>query len=303
VERRARDPDQLPRRHGVATSWHLIQYTWPLSVAGLFFGELHARGQGGEETLRRIVSLLEEAQQPNGGWGHGRINPDGEPDSRNPFAKQMAGIRSTYPDTLVASTNCVASTLGLAAGLLGRDKVKSAGRARDYYHAAVLGNGSFPYDPSQRSAGFAKTNVGRTAGAIFAMHCIGMSRDRSFERSAEYLLVNLPWIPEGHGSPCLNMMHGALACRALGGRILKRFRRQFEGAILAAQQENGSIRCICEKKAFGVTCDSEKRLGGIFAKGQEVYTTALHTFVLLVERDRLEILKKPLPRAAVTRRR
>ncbi|MHC4341254.1 MAG: hypothetical protein ACYSX0_13715, partial [Planctomycetota bacterium] len=66
---------------------------------------------------------------------------------------------------------------------------------------------------------------------------------------------------------------------------------------------NGSFRCICEKKAFGVTCDSEKRLGGIFAKGQEVYTTALHTFVLLVERDSLEILKRPLPRAAVTRRR
>ncbi|MHC4933841.1 MAG: hypothetical protein ACYTGV_16805, partial [Planctomycetota bacterium] len=60
VERRSQDADQLPRAHGVATSWHLIQYTWPLSVAGLFFGELHARGQDGEGTLRRIVALLEE---------------------------------------------------------------------------------------------------------------------------------------------------------------------------------------------------------------------------------------------------
>ncbi|MHC4577765.1 MAG: hypothetical protein ACYTFD_01820 [Planctomycetota bacterium] len=299
VERRVRDPDQLPRAHGLADSRRLIQYTWPLAQAGLFFGELGLRGPDRREalaTLRRIAALLEDAQAANGGWGHGRINPRPPSEDR----ARLAAFRSTYPDTLLASSSCVAATLGLTAGLLGRTATPALERARAYYRAARLPNGSFPYDPSQRSAGFARTNAGRTAGAIFAQHCLGAARDQHFDRSVEYLLVNLTWVPEGHGSPCLNLMHGALACLALGERIFSRFRHEFEGRVLAAQGKDGAFACICERKAFGVTCDGQERLGPVFARSQRAYVTAIHTFVLLLEPRRLKILDQALPRASVT---
>jgi hypothetical protein len=306
VERRSRDPEELPRQHGVATSWNLIQYTWPTAVAGLFFAELHERGQYRKESrdaLRRIVTVLEEAQQANGGWGHGRASTLTGPDSRNPFADRMPAFKSTYPDTLVSSSFCVAATIGIAGALLGRDAVPSAPDAREYFRTAQLPFGNFPYDPSQRSSGQSDTSVGRTAGAIYAMHCLGMPRNRGFKRATEYVLTNLPKIPEGHGSPCLNMMYGALASHALGPKIFKRFRNEFHPRLIEAQSEDGALPCICHGTGFAVTCDSKLPISVEFLqRGQKVYTTALHAFVLLLDAKRLKILDQTLPRAATTKR-
>ena len=308
VERRTKDPEQLPSRHGVATSWNVIQYTWPLSVAGLFFAELYLRGQHKREalaTMERIVAILEDAQQSNGGWGHGKINADPKRKRRNPFGIELPKMKGAggYPNTLVSSSNCVASTLGLLAGVLGKDAVKSVGPARKYYRAAQLGNGSFPYDPSQRSAGFSKTNVGRTAGAIFAMACLGMPHDDHFRRSVGYLDANRGWIAEGHGSPCLNLMHGALASYVLGRKEFDRFQKEYLRQVIEKQNGEGCLSCICGKRAFGVTCDSDERMGGFMVLGQRAYTTALHTFVLLLDRGKLKVLEKGLPRATITPKR
>ena len=307
VERRSRDPEELPRQQGVATSWSLIQYTWPMAVSGLFFAELHQRGQYRKESsaaLRRIVAVLQEAQQANGGWGHGRVNPQEGPDPRNPLADRMAGFKATYPDTLVSSSFCAAATIGIAGAILGRDTVPCAPDAREYFRTAQLPYGNFPYDPSQRSSGQSVTSVGRTAGAVYAMHCLGMQRDRRFDRAVEYVLSSLPKIPEGHGSPCLNMMYGALACHALGPKTFERFKKEFHPRLIAAQDETGELACICEGSGFGVTCDTKTPISiGLFQRGQKVYTTALHAFVLLLDSRRLKILDKSLPRAATTRRR
>lgn len=299
VSARIQDPANLPPRHGLASSSYTVQYTWPVAASGLFFAELEARGRSGQgKVLRKILGILAEAQQKNGGWGHGRINPKNKDPLRDRFPNmpKMAG----YPDTLVSSSNVVAMTVGVlhAMGYPADETVK---RARAYYRAARLDNGGFPYDPSQRQSGFAKTNVGRSAGSIYAWHCLGMPRDDAFRGSVDYLMREFEWIPEGHGSPCLNMMHGALACHMLGRTTWLKFRRAFEGRIIAAQEEDGCLPCICEKKAFGVTCDNKTAFGGSLGQGQRVYNTALHTFVLLLEHDTLKSLKKRKPGAATTR--
>jgi len=218
-------------------------------------------------------------------------------------AKGFAGLGG-YPSTLVSSSNCVAIAVGLADAMEGHEREEAVRRARAYYRAARLPNGSFPYDPSQRQSGFAKTNAGRTAGALYAWHALGMERDDVFGGSVRYLMDNLEWVAEGHGSPCLNMFHGALACRMLGDDEWQRFREMYEARVIAAQEESGALKCICENKAFGVTCDSAERMGGIgsFADQQAAYTTALHAFVLLLDRGHLKILDQRRPGGAITRK-
>ncbi len=301
LEKRLKDPDALPDAHGVADSRKVCQYTWPLAASALFFGELELRGieaRQAHATVERILDLLVDAQESNGGWGHGRIRKG---------AAAPAGFAGLggYPSTLLASSNCVAVALGLCGAIEGHGRAEPIQRAREYYRAARLPNGSFPYDPSQRQSGFSETNVGRTAGALFAWHALGMERDDAFKGSARYLMENLRLVAEGHGSPCLNVFMGALACRMLGAEEWKRFKAMHEPRIVAAQEEDGALSCVCEGKAFGVTCDSKSPFGGIavFADQQAAYTTALHAFVLLLDRGELKILDRRRPGAPITPKR
>ena len=117
----------------------------------------------------------------------------------------------------------------------------------------------------------------------------------------DYLMKEFAWIPEGHGTPCLNMMYGALASHMLGKQTWRKFRETFEPRLVAAQTETGCLECICEQKAFGVTCDTKKMFAGFGGNAQETYTTALHTFVLMLEHDNLKALKKRKPGATITR--
>ena len=106
VESRTANPANLPPRHGLASSRYIVQYTWPLSVMGLYFAELELRGRSralARKGMRRVLALLVAAQEPNGGWGHGRINAAGKLDG--PLANMKMG---GYPNTLVSSSNCVA---------------------------------------------------------------------------------------------------------------------------------------------------------------------------------------------------
>lgn len=303
LKERLEDPEALPDAYGAADSRRVCQYTWPLAAAALFFGELELRGLEARQahaTLERILDLLVDAQEENGGWGHGRIRPRTAP-AQQPGLGGLGG----YPSTLLSSSNCVAIAVGLAGAMEGHGREEAIRRAKAYYRAARLPNGSFPYDPSQRQSGFAETNAGRTAGALFAWHALGMERDDLFAGSARYLMENLTWVCEGHGSPCLNMFMGALACRMLGDDEWKRFRDMYEGRIIAAQEASGVLKCICEGKAFGVTCDSADPFGGIaaFAEQQAAYTTALHAFVLLLDRGHLMILDRRRPGGAITPKR
>jgi hypothetical protein len=132
-----------------------------------------------------------------------------------------------------------------------------------------------------------------------------MERDDAFKGSAKYLMDNLKLVCEGHGSPCLNMFFGALACRMLGDDEWKAFKGLYFPRIAAAQEKDGVLRCVCEGKAFGVTCDSKDPFGGIpaFADQQKAYTTALHAFVLLLDRGQLKIVEGRRPGGPITPKR
>jgi len=312
VERRLKDPQSIAPRSGQFSSDKLIQYTWPIATTGLFFGELHERGLYKAEmkkVLPRIVAILDAAQQPNGGWGH-HVVQQARPERKQPEQRpgmQIAIAGGGYPDTLTAACNTTAITLGSLRHIKGIPVSRSIAQGIEYYRQAQLPNGSFGYDDSQRSAGAAKTNASRTAGALYAMHCLGMPRDRTFDKSLDYVLQEFEYLPEGHGSSSLNLWQASMAFHALGKREWKQFREAFEPRILAKQDEEGHLACICESKAFGATDDSKDPFGGRagvrFSNGLKTYTTALHAYILLLDRGKLKLHQPVGKKRTTTKKR
>lgn len=310
VERRSVDPRQLPDAFGVADSSKLVQYVWPLAASAWLLSECVARdldAAGARAQLKRIAKVLEEAQHSDGGWGHGRISkppaPPPPPDPRGGL------VLSGYPPTLLAPTNCAAAALGFLDAALPRPASPSAQRAVEHYGAAILANGNFPYDLRQRSADADLTGVGRTAGALVALHALGVPHDDPvFLRGAAFLRQHWDLAGEGHGSPVLNLMFGALAAWLLGPDEHVAFEKAWVPALLAKQSADGALDCACQKRLFGSSCDSPGEHGfgiPVFVHGQRAYVTALTTFVLLLDKARPRILepKAPVtPRPAVTPR-
>ncbi len=308
VEARTTDPAALPPRHGLASSEFLVQYTWPLGAAALFLAEEVQRDADREAAalLRRVVALLRDAQAGNGGFGHGRIRPAGAvtPGSGPAPSAPFPDVPLSYPETLLAATNCVVAGLGAAARVLGRDAFPGRDAAVAYYRAARLPNGSFPYDPSQRAASADPTGVSRSAGALLALWALGVPpADPDFALSFDFVTDRMDRIAEGHGSPALNLALAALACRALGDAPFSRFRAEYYPRIIAAQADDGSFRCVCRRDGFGVTCDSDETFSaaGPFAESQHTYVTALGALVLLLDRAPPKVLAAPAPWPAPAR--
>lgn len=298
VRRGTARPEQLAETSDAWSSAHVMQYTWPIGMAGLFYGELHARELDqarAARTLRTIVDVLEAAQAPNGGWGHARVRGRGKPRGTS----LMDGFGG-YPDTLLASSNLVASSLALVRPIAAPKKEDVFDRALAYFEYAELANGSFPYDPSQRSAHIDMTGVSRAAGAALAMHLLGVEWDEiGMSRALELVDEHFDYLPEGHGSSTLNLMLAALLQQRRGPRAWARFKEAFFRRILDLQAANGSFACICENKAFGSTNDSRPPGGAsgsfpaYFANRTDTYVSAMHTLILLLDRTRPRLLPTP----------
>ena len=298
VRKATADPAFLAETSGSSAGARLMQTTWPTGMAGLFFGEMHARGiheADAARTLRTIVDVLEAAQAPNGGWGHAQVRGRGRPRGPN----EMDGFGS-YPDTLLASTNLVAASLTLVRPIAPPVQEELFNRALAYYEYAELANGSFPYDPSQRAAHMDMTGVSRAAGAVFAMRLLGAAWDDiGVSRALELVDEHFEYLPEGHGSSTLNLMLAAFLQRLRGPRAWARFKETFFRRILDGQESNGSFLCICENKAFGSTNDS-RPFGGkargdsaFFANRTDTYVSAMHTLILLLDRTSMRLVPEP----------
>ena len=294
VERRTADPSELPDAFGVADSRKLVQYVWPLGATAWLLSECVAHdldAAGARTQLQRIAKVLEAAQYVDGGWGHGLLSHPAPP----PADTHGGTVISGYPPTLLAPTNVAAPAIAFLDAALPRPMSESAKRAVEHYRKCILANGNFPYDVRQRTADRDMTGVGRTAGALVAMHALGVPHDDpDFARGSAFLQEHWDLVGEGHGSPVLNLMFGALASWLLGAGPHDAFEKAWVPAILAKQAPDGSFDCACTKRLFGSSCDSPREHGfgiPVFVQSQTCYVTALTTFVLLLDKNRLRILE------------
>lgn len=288
------------------------QYVWTLAMAAHFYAESVARGKksgASKKRLKATVKLLEDAQQPNGGWGHddARRPGMGLPAIRIP---KPGGGHFDYPGTLLAATNCALSGIGVGHRALRSKSPKSLARGRKYFDEAQNGDGTYPYDPSQKHDVKTKTamagglEVARTTGAVFAMLCANGDPTRAQVTKALAAIDASPELmAEGHGSASMALQFGALLSKARGDEAWKTFRRIYFPRILASQDDDGAFRCVCLNKSPGVTCDTDRAgggPGGDYARQQQVYVTAIYTLVLLLDRAKLAAIPSMPPRAAPT---
>lgn len=293
---RVADLDARPARPGVFSSDKLIQTTWVLGAACLFLAEGKARGVFGAEAvagLRRAAALLVDVQARDGGFGHHALAPAAPADRQRPGTTVPVAAGLAYPATLVSCTNVAA--LGLAAarphvtGKAAAPFEAAVARVVEHLDRARLDNGNQPYDVSQRSAGADRTGAGRVAGSVAALRALGGSDAGGLRSSEGYLDAHLADVPEGHGSPALNVFLGALAARARGGAALAAWDAALLPRVLARQRADGSLACVCTQAAFGVTCDAGDP-GPLTTvsptdEAQRTYVTALLLFPLLLDGD------------------
>jgi len=286
--------DDLPFAMRLRANRKTLQWTWVLGVAAPYFAESLARGKRTGEcrrTLKRIVRILEASQQPGGGWGHD--------DAKRIGTIEIPG-RFTYPAAFVAPSYCALSGLGLAERALRRKTDSTALRAgRAYFARFQSEDGTYPYMfrklPPGAKPGMGPIAVARTSGVAFALFCAGAPRtDPTAQKALRAIDARPQFMAEGHGSATMALQFGGLLSRARGGRAWKTFRSTYFPRILAAQEKSGAFLCI-SRGEIGSNNETRPRLpAGMKAptqnRGGEVYVTAIHSLLLLLDRTESRVL-------------
>ncbi len=274
------------------------QYVWNLGVAAHFFAESAARGKSksaSKKSMRVITKVLAAAQQENGGWGHDDAQREGMglPPIKIP---KPGGDPLEYPGTLLGASNCALSGLGAAHAQLGGKKpTETMTRGRAYFVKFQNGDGTWPYDPTQkhemrgrRGGGMGGAiAIARTSGSVLSLHLVGMDGgDEVIQRALAALDKSPQHLGDGHGSAGMALGFSAVLAAARGGEAWATFRRIYFPKILEKQHENGGCDCVCNDSP-GVTNDT-RELPGMkmpgWVDGGRVYVTAIHALILALDR-------------------
>ena len=278
------------------------QTTWSLGAAAIFYGECLARGVRRKDAtarLRTIGDLLARSQQPDGGFGHDKDGRPRIPEIEMPMPG--GGVKKMkYPNTLLSASNWAANALGICRAVSGKKLDAAITKAKAFYAASREGEGSYPYDPSQKGSGGGDLSaVARTAGSFVALRSMGLpGRDRDLARTGSFLARHVDDLPEGHGSSPHGVFFGAIATTMLGGEPRKEFEKTVVARIVAGQDaETGALDCICRHGGV-TTCESFKSDDNFMLKmaGKDclawirAYVTALNLFALVCEKGKMKLL-------------
>ncbi|MFQ5504633.1 MAG: PQQ-binding-like beta-propeller repeat protein [Planctomycetota bacterium] len=226
--------------------------SWIDGFVGLCLAERSLRDGKPSAALRRIVRDIESRQNPEGGWGHG----------------MSLGSRF-YPTTLIAASNWSLLVLGLAASQgVGVDS-DVLDEALELYVRVQAGSGALPYGGLPYRKGF---EAGRTSGTVVALE---RTEGELFRRAARYLRRNRSKVPNGHASPAMHVLTGALASWALGDADWKAYETTVLARVRAAQKSNGSFDDIQERSSDTMRIMTDERTN-------RAYVTALYSAALSV---------------------
>jgi outer membrane protein assembly factor BamB len=234
---------------------------WMAGFAAIPLIEKSLRQGRADPALRRVVSGFEDRQNAEGGWAHGGA---GE-------------LTDFYPTSLVITTNFALFALGMSRRLhlTVDDDVVARGLALLWDVQGA--GGAFPYGGRAYRKG---CEAGRTASAIAALAALGQSDDDRFARAATYVLANMPSTPDGHASPAIHVMWGAVAASIIGADAQRAWDHSVMARVLAAQRPDGSFRDIVDGSP-----DSMALLGDAGTNAE--YITALYAAALAARGSRI----------------
>lgn len=298
--KKKRKPANGPPGFDASAMMRASQYVWHLGQAAHFHAESMARGKqksASKKHLRAVVKLLQMAQQEDGGWGHDDARREGLGLPAIKIPKPGGGTLE-YPGTLLAACNCALSGLGVAHQQLGGKPTKWMQAGIERFRSSQNGDGTWPYDPSQKHARSEALQAGmpgmvggievaRTSGGVLSLYLCGTPLDDpAIVKALKAIDAKPELLSDGHGSAGMALHYGALLAATRGGEAWQTFRRIFFPKILAKQNKNGSCDCVCSD-AFGVTNDT-KPIGGFsmpgYVEGGRVYITAIHALIFALDR-------------------
>lgn len=232
---------------------------WICGFSSLYVLERASRGRKAPEILEALARGVEDRQNGEGGWGHGA-----------PLGLDF------YPSTLVVTTYWSLLALGgcRSFGIEVDDDVIADGCALlDQVQAP---SGGLPYGGPFYRKGI---EAGRTSGVVFALAALGRTEDELFGKAVEYVRRNMPSIPNGHASPAIHVLSGALASRVIGRKAWEAYDSTVLGKIKDLQEGDGGFGDIVPGSP-----DSLEFMGGKILN--KAYRTALYCAALSVPRSR-----------------
>ncbi len=200
------------------------QSNWSLSYAAIFLSEYLAqkRRPAVKRRLQEIVTKLIENQEASGGWAHG----PGGPNALNYLELEIMS-------NLALGGIGMAQRVGIQA-----DNAKIV-KGFQYVKACTSGGGvAYSPRPGQAGAG----DPGRTAGAFWALKQI--DKGKGLQGSmAKYYTRQLKELYEGHASPTMHILNGALAAALLGKSAYTKYWKTWRPFFMASRTENGAFGC------------------------------------------------------------
>jgi hypothetical protein len=201
------------------------QTNWGLGYSGIFLSEVYKKTPSADvkKKLEEVAEALAKNQEMSGGWGHG-------PGGTNPLG---------YVELEIVGNWCMAA-LGTIkqAGIRVSDGAVKKGT--EYIVACGKDNGggiAYSTRPNQKNW----VDVGRTSGAIFAFAMLGQKGHALYKQMARFFDSNMGSLPNGHSSPVMHFMQGALACCHLEPVYRQKFMEIFRPEWLASRRADGSM--------------------------------------------------------------
>lgn len=249
---------------GGGGNWN--QENWEHAYALMFLSEVARKTHRPDVKAKvaELTSKLFQTQEESGGWAHGPGGP-------NALGYVELEIVSNYALLGMGA----AQQLGVE---LDEGRLEKALR---WIVGTSNGDGGVGYSHRQGQKGFG--DPGRTAGALVAFAALGQSRHPFFAKMANFYRRNLTKLPEGHVSPAMHILAGAMASKLLGKKAFKQFLAAYELHLLGARCFDGSFAATPTQESRSMRNNTDLTVG-------PRWTTATYVLVLTLEQDKLPLL-------------
>lgn len=241
------------------------QENWELGYGLMFLAEMARRTRRADVKARcaEVVAHIERNQEQSGGWAHG----PGGPNALGYLELEIVG------NYLLLGLGA-AKKLGLA---VDADRV---GRAFAWIEQTAGPDGGVGYSPRPGQKGHG--DPGRTAGAIVAFAALGAQKAPFFDKMCGYFGAKLGDLPEGHVSPAMHLLAGAMAARVLG-RPWDAYHDRYRLLLAAQRRPDGSFSSMPTRESRSLRSNSDLTVG-------PCWTTASYVLILALDPERLPLL-------------
>ncbi len=249
---------------GAGGNWN--QTNWELAYGLMFLAEMCRATRNPELKAKcaELVQALQNTQEASGGWAHGPGGP-------NALGYLELEIVSNY------------ALLGMGAAQrlgLELDEGKLA-KALTWIEGTASADGGVGYSHREGQKGFG--DPGRTAGALVAFAALGQARHPFFGKMAGFYGRELPKLIEGHVSPAMHLLAGAMAARLLGKQAWRAYVETYRPYIMGFRRPDGSFASTPTHESQQLRSNTDLTVG-------PRWTTATYVLILSLVEDELPLL-------------